>query len=62
MAAARLSAIYHMLRDGTVYKDRGAGHFNHAPESRAYRLAKQIEKLGFRCDIAPLQTAEPVSI
>lgn len=62
VAAAMLTAIYHMLRDGTVYKDLGADHFNRSLELRARRLAKQIERLGFRCAIAPLQAADAVSI
>ena len=62
VAASMLTAIYHMLRDGTVYKDLGADHFNRSPEVRANRLAKQIEKLGFECHIAPRQPAEVVSI
>jgi hypothetical protein len=58
--------IYHMLRDGTVYKDRGADHFNRSPEVHAHRLAKQTAKqtakLGFTCTIAPIQQAEAASI
>ena len=63
VAASILTAIYHMLRDGTVYKDLGADHFHHgSPEAHAHRLAKQIAKLGFTCTIAPAQQAEAVSI
>ena len=62
VAAAILTAVYHMLRDGTVYQDLGANHFHRSPEVHARRLAKQIEKLGFRCDLAPIQAAEAVSI
>ena len=62
VAASILTAIYHMLRDGTVYKDLGADHFNRSPEVQAHRLAKQITKLGFTCTITPIQHAEAVSI
>ena len=56
-----LTAIYHMLRDGTVYQDLGADHFHRSPAGPGATLAKQIAKLGFTCTIAPLQ-AEVVSI
>ncbi len=62
VAASMLTAIYHMLRDGTVYKDLGADHFHRSPQVQAQRLAKQIAKLGFTCTIAPAQQAEAVSI
>jgi transposase len=42
VAASILTAIYHMLCDGTVYKDLGADHFRRSPEVQAHRLAKQI--------------------
>jgi len=54
VAASILTAIHHMLRDGTVYKDLGADHFNRAsPKARARRLAKQTASLGFTGTIAP---------
>jgi transposase len=62
VAASMLTAIYHMLTDGTVYKDLGAGHFQRrSPEAHAQSLATQIAKLGFTCTITPLQP-EAVSI
>ena len=61
VAASMLTAIYHMLRDGTVYKDLGADHFQRSPEAQAHRLASQIAKLGFTCTIEPKQ-AGAVSI
>ena len=61
VAASILTAIYHMLRDGTVHKDLGADHFQRSPEIQAHRLAKQIANLGFTCTIEPKQ-AEAVSI
>jgi transposase len=61
VAASLLTAAYHMLRDGTVYQDLGADHFRKStPEAHAKRLARQIAKLGFTCQIAPLE--EVVSI
>ena len=56
VAASMLTAIYHMLTDGTLYKDLGADHFQRrSPEAQAHYLAKQINKLGFSCAIAPQQ-------
>ncbi|MBW4090884.1 MAG: IS110 family transposase [Proteobacteria bacterium] len=54
VAASILTAAYHMLRDGTVYHDLGAQHFNRtSPETQAGRLARQIERLGFTCTFGP---------
>ena len=54
VAASILTAVYHMLRDGTFYQDLGADHFHRAsPEAQANRLARQIAKLGFTCTLAP---------
>ena len=53
-AASMLTAIWHMLRDGTVYQDLGANHFHRrSPERQAQRLARQIANLGFTCSITP---------
>ena len=60
VAASILTAVYHMLKDGTVYADLGPDHFRKAaPEMRAKALARHIERLGFACSISP---AKPVSI
>jgi transposase len=62
VAASMLTAIYHMLTKGAVYKDLGADHFHRgSPEAHAQRLVKQIAKLGFTCTIEAKQ-AEAVSI
>jgi len=48
VAASILTAVYHMLRDGTFYHDLGAGYLHRiSPEAQANRLAKLITKLGF---------------
>ena len=55
VAASILTAIYHMLRDGTGYQDLGADHFDHrSTEARARRLVSQLAKLGFDVEIKPL--------
>jgi hypothetical protein len=54
VAASMLTAVWHMLRDGTVYQDLGANHFHkRSPERQAQHLARQIAKLGFTCSIIP---------
>ena len=54
VAASILTAVYHMLRDGTFYQDLGADHFRTtSSETQANRLARQIAKLGFTCTLTP---------
>jgi transposase len=63
VAASILTAVYHMLRDGTFYQDLGADHFRRAsPEVQANRLVRQITKLGFICTIQPAQDQQVVSV
>ena len=61
VAASMLTAIWHMLRDGTFHQDPGADHLHRrSPEQQAHHLARQIAKLGFTCTLAP--QPEPVSV
>jgi transposase len=61
VAASMLTAIWHMLRDGTFWRDLGPDHFHRrSPEQQAHHLAQQIAKLGFTCSLAP--TGDPVSV
>ena len=54
VVASILTAVYHMLRDGTFYQDLGATHFQHrSPEQQAAHLLRQIAKLGFECRLIP---------
>jgi len=58
VAASILTAIYHMLKDGTHHQDLGANHFdNRSTEIRAKRLAAQIAKLGFEVELRPMAVA-----
>jgi transposase len=58
VAASLLTAIYHMLKDGTPHNDLGAAHFDkRAPETKAKALARQIQKLGFQVTLQPLAAA-----
>lgn len=54
VAASILTAIYHMLKDGTLHQDLGAAYFDQrSPESKAKRLARQIAKLGYEVTLQP---------
>jgi transposase len=58
VAASMLTAIYHMLKNGTEHQDLGANHFDRRSiEIKAKRLAAQIAKLGFEVEIRPLPEA-----
>ena len=54
VAASMLTAIYHMLRNGTVYKDLGADHFSRrSKETHARSLLKRLEHMGYTVQITP---------
>jgi transposase len=58
VAASMLTAIYHMLQDGTEHRDLGAGHFDRrSSETKAKRLVAQLAKLGYKADLQPLPVA-----
>lgn len=58
VAASMLTAIYHMLKDGTEHRDLGADHFDRRPtEAKAKRLLGQLAKLGFQVELRPLAKA-----
>jgi transposase len=55
VAASILTAIYHMLKNGTVYQDLGADHFNlRSKITQTQRLVKRLEHLGYAVEIQPL--------
>ena len=55
VAASILTAIYHMLKDGTDHQDLGAGYFDQrAPHIKVKRLVNQIAKLGFEVTLQPI--------
>jgi transposase len=58
VAASMLTAVYHMLKDGTEHHDLGANHFDRrSTEIKAKRLASQIAKLGYQVELRPLPEA-----
>jgi len=58
VAASLLTAIYHMLKDGTFHHDLGSGHFDrHTPHIKLKRLVGQITKLGFEVTLQPIADA-----
>jgi transposase len=49
-----LTAIYHMLKDGTFHQDLGADYFDRqSTEVKAKRLVAQLTKLGFQVELQP---------
>ncbi|WP_063996675.1 IS110 family transposase [Bradyrhizobium sp.] len=57
VAASILTAIYHILKDGTEHRDLGAAYFDRRPmEVQANRLVARLKKLGFTVQLQP--TAE----
>jgi transposase len=54
VAASILTAIYHILKDGTPHRDLGVEHFNRrSTERQAKRLVAQLTKLGFQVQLQP---------
>jgi transposase len=55
VAASILTAVYHMLKNGTSYHDLGANHFdNRAKGRQVLRLVSRLQNLGFTVEITPL--------
>ena len=58
VAASLLTAIYHMLKNGTRHHDLGADYFDRrSPEAKAKRLLAQLSRLGFEVTLQPLAEA-----
>jgi transposase len=54
VAASILTAIYHMLKDGTMYQDLGPNHFDpRTKERQKNRLIKRLADLGYVVELAP---------
>jgi transposase len=63
VAASILTAVYHMLKDGTLYHDLGPDHFHsRSSANQTQSLVRRLQRLGYAVEIKPLPTAaEPVS-
>ena len=54
VAASILTAIYHMLKDGTMYQDLGPNHFGARDKQRQKnRLIKRLADLGYVVELMP---------
>jgi transposase len=55
VAASILTAVYHMLKDGTCYQDLGPDHFKRRSKtSQSRRLVRSLEQLGYAVEIKPI--------
>jgi transposase len=55
VAASMLTAIYHMLKNGTMYEDLGYNHFDsHAKDRQKNRLIKRLADMGFAVQLTAL--------
>jgi len=58
VAASILTAIYHMLKDGTGPRDLGASYFDRRSiDAKAKRLVSQLTKLGFQVQLEQIAKA-----
>lgn len=58
VAASILTAVYHILKDGTEHRDLGAAYFDRRPvEVKAGRLVARLKKLGFTVQLQPIAEA-----
>jgi transposase len=55
VAASMLTAIFHMLKDGTMYQDLGRNYFNRrSTEKQKKNLIKRLADLGYAAALTPL--------
>jgi transposase len=55
VVAAILTAIYHMLKNGTMYHDLGPNHFDrHSADKKKRRLVKGLADLGYAVELKPI--------
>ena len=55
VAASMLTAIYHMLKDGTMYQDLGRNYFDRrSTEKQKKNLIKRLADLGYAAALTPL--------
>ena len=55
VAASMLTAAWHMLRNGTEYRDLGAAHFDRADAHKtATRLIRRLQQIGYAVQLTPV--------
>jgi len=55
VTASILTAIYHMLKDGTTYQDLGGNYFDRrSTDQQKKRLVKRLAELGYAVELKPL--------
>jgi transposase len=55
VAASILTAAYHILKDGTLYKDLGPEHFSRqSGVTQSQRLVRRLQLLGYAVEITPI--------
>ena len=60
VAASLLRTIYHMLKDGTLYQDLGADHFDRRHKTASTRrLVQRLQNLGFTVQLTPASGPAP---
>jgi len=57
VAASILTAIYHILKDGTEHRDLGAAYFDRPIKTKVSRYIAALAKLGFAVQIQPIPEA-----
>jgi transposase len=58
VAASILTAVYHMLKHGTLYQDLGPDHFHRRSRSSQIRhLVARLQNFGYTVEIIPVPTA-----
>jgi transposase len=58
VAASILTAVYHMLKDGTEYQDLGPDHFQRRSKTtQTQKLVRRLQHLGYAVEITPLAAA-----
>ena len=54
VAASMLTAVWHMLREGTYWHDLGAAHFDRADATKtANRLIDRLQQIGYTVHVTP---------
>jgi transposase len=63
VAASILTAAYHMLSNGTAYRDLGPHHFDRQDNgTRTKRLLRRLRDLGYIADITPIANTSTAAV